>query len=122
IAHCEMLAKQRIIGKAEGQRIIAALRQIRTEFDTGTFRALPSDEDIHMAVERRLIEKIGAGGGKLHTARSRNDQVALDLRLFLKAEIKKLIELTFGLRRALGAVAKRDQDVILPGYTHLQPA
>ena len=122
IAHCEMLAKQRIIGKAEAQRIIAALRQIHAEFDTGTFRALPSDEDIHMAVERRLIEKIGAGGGKLHTARSRNDQVALDLRLFLKAEIRKLIELIQGLRRVLGAVARRDQDVILPGYTHLQPA
>ena len=122
IAHCEMLAKQRIIGKAEAQRIITALRQIRAEFDTGTFRALPSDEDIHMAVERRLIEKIGAGGGKLHTARSRNDQVALDLRLFLKAEIKKLIELIRELRRVLGTVAKRDQDIILPGYTHLQPA
>ena len=122
VAHCEMLAKQRVIGKAEAQRIIKALREIRAEFDSGKFRALPSDEDIHMAVERRLIEKIGAAGGKLHTARSRNDQVALDLRLFLKAEIKKLIELTFGLRQVLGAVAKRDQDVILPGYTHLQPA
>jgi argininosuccinate lyase len=122
IAHCEMLAKQHIIGKAEAQRIITALRQIRAEFDSGKFRALPSDEDIHMAVERRLIQKIGAAGGKLHTARSRNDQVALDLRLFLKAEIKKLTELIRGLCRVLGTVAKRDQDIILPGYTHLQPA
>jgi argininosuccinate lyase len=122
IAHCEMLAKQRIIGKAEAQRIITALRQIHAEFDTGTFRTLPGDEDIHMAVERRLIEKIGAVGGKLHTARSRNDQVALDLRLFLKTESKTLIRLLENLRRALGTVAKRDEDVILPGYTHLQPA
>src|SRR5262245_31922798 len=82
IAHCRMLAKQRIIGSREAQRIVAGLRAIEREFKRGTFRVQPADEDIHMAVERRLIEKIGPVGGKLHTARSRNDQVALDLRLY----------------------------------------
>jgi argininosuccinate lyase len=122
IAHCEMLAKQRIVPRREAQRIIAALRQIEAEFAGGRFRVLAGDEDIHMAVERRLIEKIGPIGGKLHTARSRNDQVALDLRLFLKAEVTNLLGLLHGLRRTLATVAKRDRDVILPGYTHLQPA
>ena len=122
IAHCEMLAKQRIIAQSEGRRIIAALRQIEQEFERGKFRASPGDEDIHMAIERRLIEKIGAVGGKLHTARSRNDQVALDLRLFLKAEMHTIVGLLQALRQCLGGVAERDHDVILPGYTHLQPA
>src|SRR5436309_1819630 len=73
IAHCRMLAKQRIISRRDASRIVRALRAIREEIDGGRFRWLPSDEDIHMAVERRLIEKIGPVGGKLHTARSRND-------------------------------------------------
>lgn len=89
IAHCEMLARQKIIAAHEATRIIKALRQIRTEFERGTFQASPADEDVHMAVERRLIEKIGPTGGKLHTARSRNDQVALDLRLYLKDETRR---------------------------------
>jgi argininosuccinate lyase len=122
IAHCEMLAKQAIIPKRDAGRITAALRQIRAEFDAGAFQSAPSDEDIHMAVERRLIEKIGPTGGKLHTARSRNDQVALDLRLFLRAEITAILDLLCAVRSALGGAAERDQDVILPGYTHLQPA
>ncbi|MFI5366167.1 MAG: argininosuccinate lyase [Candidatus Binatia bacterium] len=122
IAHCEMLAKQRIIPQREAARIVAALRQIKTEFDTGAFRAAPGDEDVHMAIERRLIEKIGAIGGKLHTARSRNDQVALDLRLFLRDEIQQIIERLHRLRRALATLAKQHHDVIMPGYTHLQPA
>src|SRR5262249_21234153 len=122
IAHCAMLAKQRIIPKRDAQRIITALRQIRAEFDRGSFRPAPTDEDIHMAVERRLIEKIGPTGGKLHTARSRNDQVALDLRLFLRAEIDTIAGLLRACRRALATLAKRHQDAVMPGYTHLQPA
>jgi len=122
MAHCEMLAKQRIITRREATRIITALRQIRTEFDTGAFRPSPADEDIHMAVERRLIEKIGDVGGKLHTARSRNDQVALDLRLFLKAEITGIRDGLARLRRVLGRVAAQHSTVLMPGYTHLQPA
>lgn len=122
VAHCEMLAKQRIIPLRDARRIITALKEIEQEFSAGSFRTLPGDEDVHMAVERRLIEKIGAVGGKLHTARSRNDQVALDLRLFLKAEVTQLCDLIRRFRKVLGDVAERDSDVILPGYTHLQPA
>src|SRR5207244_10311576 len=86
IAHCEMLARQRIVPRREARRIIGALQDIRKELDRGKFRTSRADEDIHMAVERRLIEKLGPLGGKLHTARSRNDQVALDLRLFLREQ------------------------------------
>ncbi len=122
IAHCEMLARQRIIPKADAGRIVAALGRIKAEFASGKFRASPGDEDIHMAVERRLIEKVGAIGGKLHTARSRNDQVALDLRLFLREEGTAIGQLLVRLRQALATLAARHVDVILPGYTHLQPA
>jgi argininosuccinate lyase len=122
IAHCAMLAKQRIIPKQQAARIIAALRAIRGEFDAGKFRPVSTDEDIHMAVERRLMEKVGALAGKLHTARSRNDQVALDLRLFLKAEGQRIRVALEKLRRALAQVARRHRDVVVAGYTHLQPA
>lgn len=122
IAHCEMLAKQKIVPKAEAGRIITALRGILKEFESGRFRPSPGDEDVHMAVERRLIEKVGAIGGKLHTARSRNDQVALDLRLYLRDEIAAIGALVTGVRRALAKLASRHEDVIMPGYTHLQPA
>jgi argininosuccinate lyase len=122
IAHCEMLSRQRIIPKTDAGRIIAALRQILAEFDAGTFRSLPADEDIHMAIERRVIEKIGAVGGKLHTARSRNDQVALDLRLFLRAETQHIVDLLRRVRRALAVLARRHERAIMPGYTHRQPA
>ncbi|MBI3782629.1 MAG: argininosuccinate lyase [Deltaproteobacteria bacterium] len=122
IAHCQMLAKQRIISQSEQKRIITALEQIRIELDEGRFRALPTDEDIHMAVERRLIEKIGAVGGKLHTARSRNDQVAVDLRLFLRAETDAIVSQLHALQRAFATGAKRNRTLAMPGYTHLQPA
>jgi len=122
IAHCEMLARQRILPRREAARIIAALRQIRAEFDRDTFRPAAGDEDIHMAVERRLIEKIGRIGGKLHTARSRNDQVALDLRLFLRTEGAAVRALVQRVRGALAVLGARHGDLIMPGYTHLQPA
>jgi argininosuccinate lyase len=122
LAHCEMLARQRIIPKSDARRIANALRAIEREFDAGRFKPLPSDEDIHMAIERRLIERVGAVGGKLHTARSRNDQVALDLRLFLRAETDGIIEQLLTLQRAFATLAKRHRDVVMPGYTHLQPA
>ncbi len=122
IAHGRMLARQGILPKKEADAIVRALREIRAEFDAGTFRSHPSDEDIHMAVERRLIEKVGAIGGKLHTARSRNDQVALDLRLYLRSEGKAVRDLVRALRRALAKLARAHADVIMPGYTHLQPA
>jgi len=122
IAHCRMLARQKIIKPGERDRIVRGLTAIEKEFRDGVFAALPSDEDIHMAIERRLIEKVGAVGGKLHTARSRNDQVALDLRLYLRESIDSLCASVTALQRALGDLARRHADVIMPGYTHLQPA
>src|SRR5262249_18186988 len=81
-----------------------------------------SDEDIHMAIERRLTEKIGPLGGKLHTARSRNDQVLLDVRLYLREEITHIVRLIAALQKQLARMAKRYSDVVMPGYTHLQRA
>jgi argininosuccinate lyase len=122
IAHCRMLAKQRIISQREAQRIVTGLRAVRRELEHGTFRVRPSDEDIHMAVERRLIELIGPLGGKLHTARSRNDQVALDLRLYVREAVISLRTEIAALTQALAKLARRHAGAIMPGYTHLQPA
>jgi argininosuccinate lyase len=122
IAHCRMLAKQRIIPRGTATRIVRALEQIRAEIAAGRFRWSPGDEDIHMAVERRLIEKIGAAGGKLHTARSRNDQVALDVRLYLREQIDLLATDVRALQKSLARLARRHRKAIMPGYTHLQPA
>ena len=122
IAHCRMLAKQRIISQRESQRIVSALGAIKREFERRRFRALPEDEDIHMAVERRLIEKIGPLGGKLHTARSRNDQVTLDLRLYLRDAVAVIRRHVAALRQALAVSARQHVDIIMPGFTHLQPA
>lgn len=122
IAHTRMLARQRIISAREGRRIVRALKAIGEEIEGGRFRFSSKDEDIHMNIERRLIEKIGPAGGKLHTARSRNDQVALDLRLYLRDEMKAIIALLDGLRKELARAARRHLRVIMPGYTHLQRA
>jgi len=122
IAHCRMLGRQRIIPPADARRIVKALEEIYAELDGGTFRFAATDEDIHMAIERRLIDKLGPLGGKLHTARSRNDQVATDFRLYLKDAIAVLDHDQRSLLDALGQLARRNQDVIMPGYTHLQPA
>ncbi|HVN86355.1 MAG TPA: argininosuccinate lyase [Candidatus Binatia bacterium] len=122
IAHCRMLARQRIIPTGDARRIIRALQEIERELDRGRFRFAPTDEDIHMAIERRLIEKLGAIGGKLHTARSRNDQVATDFRLYLK-EAATIVDTQLAeLQAALIDLARRHADAIMPGYTHLQPA
>src|SRR2546427_703114 len=106
----------------EGARLESALATIRRELDAGRFRFLPSDEDIHMAIERRLVALLGPLGGKLHTGRSRNDQVALDLRLWLRAECDAVDAALRRLQQALVAAATRHRDVIMPGYTHLQRA
>src|SRR5207249_2388007 len=103
-------------------RLGPALATIRRELDAGRFRFLPSDEDIHMAIERRLVALLGPLGGKLHTGRSRNDQVALDLRLWLRAECDAVDGALRRLQQALVAAATRHRDVIMPGYTHLQRA
>jgi argininosuccinate lyase len=122
IAHCRMLVKQKILSRAEGEKIVKGLESVRRELEQGRFPFLPSDEDIHMAIERRLTEKIGSLGGKLHTARSRNDQVVLDVRLYLRDEITAIQHLLGALQKQLVRLAKRYSDVVIPGYTHLQRA
>jgi argininosuccinate lyase len=117
-----MLGRQRIISARDAEKIVRGLKAIQREIDRGVFRFSVSDEDIHMNIERRLTEKIGAAGGKLHTARSRNDQVALDMRLFLREEVEIIIAGLGALGRELARSAKRHLDVIMPGYTHLQRA
>jgi argininosuccinate lyase len=122
IAHARMLARTGLLRRAEAARIVAGLRAVEREIAAGRFRFDLADEDIHLAIERRLTERIGAPGRKLHTARSRNDQVALDLRLYLRDELAAVTALVGELRRALIALARRHLDTVMPGYTHLQRA
>ncbi len=122
LAHCHMLVARGIIPAADGKRITRGLAEIEREIATDTFRYDPADEDIHMAIERRLTEKIGPAGGRLHTARSRNDQVALDLRLFVRAEIGAILKSITAFQKVLAAIARKHARVVLPGYTHLQRA
>ncbi|GBE37267.1 argininosuccinate lyase 1 [bacterium BMS3Bbin07] len=122
IAHARMLARQRIISGDDADRIITGLQEIASEIEAGKFRFQQDLEDIHMNIEAALIKKIGPSGGKLHTARSRNDQVALDLRLYLRAEVEGFIKTIKKLQRVLLRLAQRHADTIMPGYTHLQRA
>ena len=122
IAHARMLARQRIIPARDAQKIVRGLKAIEREIEAGKFVFSSDDEDIHMNIERRLTEKIGAAGGRLHTARSRNDQVALDMRLYLREEVALILQALQALQRELARAAKRHIDVIMPGYTHLQRA
>ena len=122
IAHARMLAKQKIISPKEAEAIVKGLKSIQKEIEGSEFEFKPELEDIHMAIEARLMEKVGEVGGKLHTARSRNDQVALDMRLFALDAISSTIS---GLRELQGAIvslAEANKKVVIPGYTHLQPA
>ena len=122
VAHTRALVRARLLTGREGARLERGLARVRRELDAGRFRFLRSDEDIHMAIERRLTELLGPVGGKLHTGRSRNDQVALDLRLWLRAECDALDAALARLQQALTALARRYRDALLPGYTHLQRA
>jgi argininosuccinate lyase len=122
IAHARMLAKVKLIRVGEARKVERGLLEIAREIDAGRFRFEIADEDIHLAIERRLIAKIGAAGGKLHTARSRNDQVALDLRLYLRDELGEVIRLITALRASMVRVARRHVETVMPGYTHLQRA
>lgn len=122
VAYAKALARAEIISQAEAETLLDGLRQIRGEFEAGKFKVQPHDEDIHTAVERRLKELVGDVAGKLHTGRSRNDQVATDTRLWLRQAI---IELKKPLQECIRAIieqAKTHLDVIMPGYTHLQQA
>ncbi len=122
LAHAQMLESQGIITTEELLKIKEGLEQIRSEIEAGSFVFDISDEDIHMAIEKRLTEMIGDAGKKLHTARSRNDQVALDFRLFVQKSNRQMIELLRKLERVLLRIAKDHTETMLPGMTHLQHA
>ncbi len=122
IVHCKMLIKQGILSQEEGNKIISALEEIRKEIEKEGITPDPSYEDIHTYIENRLREKIGEIAGKLHTARSRNDQIVLDVKLYLKKEISKILELIDDLQKVLVKKAEEEIDTILPGFTHLQHA
>ena len=122
VAHVEMLSATHILTAAEARRIRTALNQIQKEIETGKFRLTAEHEDVHLAIEERLIHKIGPLGGKLHTARSRNDQVALDERLYLRSAIKDINKVIIQLQRVLLYKAEKYFGVLMPGYTHLQRA
>ncbi|MGQ9687659.1 MAG: argininosuccinate lyase [Desulfobaccales bacterium] len=122
MAHARMLAKQGILHVADAEAIVQGLAEIEQEIEAGEFAFDPALEDIHMAIEARLTAKIGEAGRKLHTARSRNDQVALDVRLYVAEEVDALIEGLAELRRTGARLARRYLGVIIPGYTHLQRA
>jgi len=122
IAHARMLAKQSIISRKDAETIIRALTSIEKEIEQGKFSFKPDLEDVHMNIEARLIEMVGELGGKLHTARSRNDQVALDLRLYTKKAISGTITALNSLQQALINLAEAGKNIAIPGYTHLQHA
>jgi len=122
IAHCKMLARCKIITTAESNKIIKGLKRILRECDEGRFKFSDSLEDIHMNIENRLREIIGPVAGKLHTARSRNDQVCLDIRLYLRKEIDDIVGEINRLTKALITIAKKNINHLIPGYTHLQRA
>jgi argininosuccinate lyase len=122
MAYCEALTKAGIISQNEKGKILQALKEIEQEIEKGEFPFSSQLEDIHMHIEERLIAKIGETGGKLHTGRSRNDQIALDLRLYLKEKVTTIIDLIKGFQASVVGVADKQRDIIMPGYTHLRKA
>src|SRR3989440_11919326 len=122
IAHVRMLARCGIVSEDELAEIETGLAEVREEIDADTFEVRPDDEDIHMAIERRLIELVGPVGGKLHTARSRNDQVATDMALFVRAHTLEAKDSLVELMKVLVARAEEHLDWRMPAYTHLQRA
>jgi argininosuccinate lyase len=120
MAHAAALQRAGILTKAELKAILGGLREILREIEAGKFEFRQELEDIHMNIESALTAKIGAPGAKLHTARSRNDQVALDVRLYCRAEVGHILEGVASLQRALLSCAEAHADAVLPGYTHLQ--
>ncbi|NPA54300.1 MAG: argininosuccinate lyase [Aquificae bacterium] len=122
IAHARMLGEQGIIPKEDAQKIIEGLKEIEKEIKEGRFQWKRELEDVHMNIEKALTEKIGSAGGKLHTGRSRNDQVITAFRLYLKEETQNIIQLLRQLKKALLEKAKETVDIVMPAYTHLQRA
>lgn len=122
IAHAAMLARQGIISQAECDQIVAGLKEIREELEAGQLEFSVEAEDVHMNIETFLTAKIGEVGKKLHTARSRNDQVALDVRLYLRDEIREVRRLILALQETILQLASEHIETIMPGYTHMQKA
>ena len=122
VAHVEGLARGEIITDDDARRIVSALEVVRGEMDRRTFAFAPTDEDIHTAIERRVTELAGDAGAKLHTGRSRNDQVATAFRLFVRDAVAQVAAAVIGLQRTLVDRAEQAGDAYLPGYTHLQQA
>ena len=122
IAHAEMLGKCKIIPKKEAKRIISALQSILTQIKKGGFKFKPSAEDVHTAIQDALYKKIGKIGCKLHTARSRNDQIALDIRMYCKEEIGSIVDEILKLKKSILSFARKNANIIVPGFTHLQNA
>ena len=122
VAHCKTLVRAKVLSAKDGAAIIRGLGNVKAELDKGRFRFKAQDEDIHMAIERRLTELIGPMGGKVHTGRSRNDQVALDIRLYLRDAWADLARAVVSFQRTLVEQAHAHRDVVMPGYTHLQRA
>ncbi|HSB31475.1 MAG TPA: argininosuccinate lyase, partial [Candidatus Sulfobium mesophilum] len=121
-AHARMLGMQGIISKKEAAAIVKGLREIASDIEGGRFKFSEGLEDIHMNIETALIKKIGSAGKKLHTARSRNDQVALDMRLYLREETKQILSLIINLQKTILQTAGRHVNTIMPGFTHTQRA
>ncbi len=122
MAHAQMLGEQGIIEKHESEKIIEGLKGILADLDSGALHFDPNAEDIHMFVEQVLTERLGDTGKRLHTARSRNDQVALDIKFYLKDECDEISKLTYELIETLIVTAQEHYDTVMPGYTHLQRA
>ncbi|MDR0446883.1 MAG: argininosuccinate lyase, partial [Oscillospiraceae bacterium] len=121
-AHAAMLAARGIIPARDAELIISALTEIQEDIESGSFEFRQSDEDIHMAIEAELTRRIGEAGKRLHTARSRNDQVALDFRLYLKHEISEIRGGLIKLLETLCGMAEQNLDAVMPAYTHMQRA
>ncbi len=122
IAHATMLAKVGVLTDEEKQQIVQGLNEVREEIEAGEFQWSVALEDVHMNIEARLTQKIGLTGKKLHTGRSRNDQVATDIRLYLRDEIDFIADEITRLQRGIAELAQREADTIMPGFTHLQTA
>src|SRR4051812_6275108 len=122
LAHVRMLAKSGILSEEELAELERGLTEVRREVDEDRFEISPEDEDVHMAIERRLTEIVGAVGGKLHTARSRNDQVATDVAMLVRAHASQAEDTVTTLMRTLVARAEEHVDWPMPAYTHLQRA
>jgi len=122
IAHARMLGQQHVITKEEAKKIIDGLKNIKIDYEKGIFEPASPSEDIHYSIENLLISKIGDLGKKLHTGRSRNDQVGTDLRLWLRKKINEIDNLLFSFQKSLLKIAQQNINVLIPGYTHLQRA